>query len=117
MIARFLDRVVPIQFNAPLSDAQVDHSDEPRAGFIDEHILQLLSELRLPISPPVPDTIWLRRVSLDLTGRLPEPSFIASFLADTAKDKRSQLIHSLLSSEESIHQPLTFHLNRACAEG
>lgn len=99
VIARFLDRVVPIQFNAPLSDSPVDHSGQPRSGFIDAQVLQLLSELRLPVSPAAPDTIWLRRVTLDLTGRLPEPAQIESFLAETADDKRSRTVESLLTSD------------------
>lgn len=99
VIARFLDRVVPIQLNVPLLDAAVDHSNEPRTGFIDEQVLQSLSELRVPISPPAPDAEWLRRVSLDLVGRLPDPTQIESFLADAAKDKRARMVDSLLNSD------------------
>ncbi len=99
VIARFLDRVVPVQFNVPLSDAKIELTAEPRAGFIDEHVLQLLSELRVPVSPPATDASWLRRVSLDLAGRLPDPSDIESFLADTATDKRSQMVDRLMSSD------------------
>ena len=99
VIARFLDRVVPIQFNVPLGDSAVDLANEPRTNFVDEHILQLLTELRLPVSPPATDAVWLRRVSLDLTGRLPEPATVESFMADTAIDKRSRWIDELMNSE------------------
>ena len=99
VIARFLDRVVPLQFNVPLSDTFVDLSSLPRAGFIDDSVLQLLSDLRLPVSPPASDAAWLRRVSLDLTGRLPERSQVESFLADTSPDKRSRRVDRLLSSD------------------
>ena len=99
VIARFLDRVVPMQFNVPLGDATVDLSSQPRANFVDEHVLQLLTELRLPVSPPASDAAWLRRVSLDLAGRLPEPAAIESFLADASRDKRSRMIDALMDSE------------------
>lgn len=99
VIVRFLDRVVPIQFNVPISDAKVNLSAEPSAGFIDDYVLQLLSELRVPVSPPATDAAWLRRVSLDLTGRLLEPSAVESFLADTAVDKRSRMVERLLCSD------------------
>ena len=99
VIARFLDRVVPIQFNVPLGNSEVDLASEPRANFVDEHVLQLLKELRLPVSPPATDAAWLRRVSLDLTGRLPEPETVELFMADTAIDKRSRLIDKLMNSE------------------
>ncbi len=36
------------------------------------------------------DEVFLRRVTLDLTGLLPTPEKRASFLADSANDKRSR---------------------------
>ena len=99
VIARFLDRVVPIQLNVPLSDSRVDLSAEPRRGFIDEYILRQLSELRVPVSPQASDVVWLRRISLDLTGRLPDPTLVDSFVADTANDKRSRLVEALMKSD------------------
>jgi Protein of unknown function (DUF1549)/Protein of unknown function (DUF1553) len=96
VIARFLNQVVPLQFNVPLSDSQVDLRAEARASYIDEHILRTLTELRLPVSPPVSDATWLRRVSIDLTGRLPEPSMVESFQAD---GNRSRLLDTLLNSD------------------
>jgi len=98
VIARFLDRVVSVQFTVPLSESSVDLSNEPRANFVDEEILRVLSDLRLPVSPPASDAAYLRRVSLDLTGRLPEPAAVVAFLADASSDKRSRLVDSLLSS-------------------
>ena len=46
VIARFLDRVVPIRLSVPLADAPVDLSDSPRRSFIDEHVLDMLATLR-----------------------------------------------------------------------
>ncbi len=99
LIARFLDQVVPIQLNVPFSELTVDLSSEPRENFIDEHVLSLLEELRVPVSPRAADGAWLRRLSLDLIGRLPEPALIESFVADTSEDKRSRLIEQLMNSE------------------
>lgn len=97
--ARFLERIVPIQFTVPLSDAIVDLTSEPRASFIDDEILRVQSELRLPVSPPASDAAYLRRVSLDLTGRLPEPDVVAAFLEDQEPDQRSRLVNTLLHSD------------------
>jgi hypothetical protein len=55
LIARFLDRVVPIQFNVPFSNKTVDLSGEARENFIDEEILRVLSELKIPVSPAASD--------------------------------------------------------------
>lgn len=99
VIARFLDRVVPIQFNMPLSDDKIDLSREPRANFIDEEILGVLSDLRIPVSAEASDAAYLRRATLDLTGRLPEPATVDAYLSDTLPDKRRRLVANLLASD------------------
>jgi len=99
VLARFLNRVVPIQLNVPLSDKAIDLSSQPRGNWIDEEILQLLSELRIPISPPSSSNEWLRRVTLDLTGRLPEPATVEEFVSQDSPDVRSGYVDALLASD------------------
>lgn len=100
VMARFLDRILPMQFIVPLSDTAVDLTQEPRSNFIDEEILRTLSMLRLPVSPRADDATYLRRVRLDLTGRLPEPNEVREFLADSSLGKRGTLVEKLLTSDE-----------------
>ena len=50
---------------------------------------------------PCDDAIFLRRVSLDLTGSLPDPREIRAFLRSDRKDKRTQKIDELLASPEA----------------
>src|SRR5262249_5664739 len=45
------------------------------------------------------DTDFLRRVTLDLTGKLPEPDALRRFAADSAKDKRAKIVEELLKSD------------------
>jgi Protein of unknown function (DUF1553)/Protein of unknown function (DUF1549) len=99
IVARFLNQVISIQISVPFSDKSHDLTKEPRANLIDAEVLRVLSELQLPVSPPAADTAWLRRISLDLTGRLPEPSLIDSFQADKSDDKRIRTVDSLLASD------------------
>jgi hypothetical protein len=100
IIARFLDRVVPLQVIVPLSEQPVDLSREPQVNFIDEEINRGLTILRIPVSPAADDATWLRRVRLDLTGRLPEPGEVKAYARDTAADKRQRLVDKLLASDE-----------------
>jgi hypothetical protein len=44
------------------------------------------------------DSEFLRRVSLDLTGRIPEVSRVRAFLDDPSSEKRAQLVDQLLIS-------------------
>ncbi|MCA9267908.1 MAG: DUF1549 domain-containing protein [Planctomycetales bacterium] len=64
---------------------------------------QLEQELSLPAgpsaAPQASDEIFLRRVTLDLTGQLPTPGKITAFALDPAADKRAQLVEELLASD------------------
>ena len=110
ILARYLTEVVPIEFIAPLNEAPVQqyihengetHTPSKSAiNNIDEEILKLLATLRLPISIPADDTTFLRRVTLDLTGRLPVPDTVATFLTDPDPKKRETLVDTLLQSAE-----------------
>ena len=51
-------------------------------------------------APRCDDPTFVRRVYLDLFGRVPTPSESRSFLTSTDSNKRDQLIDSLLSSDE-----------------
>jgi hypothetical protein len=102
LIARFLDQVVTLQWTVPLNDGPVELADVPRTNFIDEEILKTLAILRLPVSPPADDATYLRRVSLDLTGRLPSPELVDSFLRDPSASKRERLVDSLLASDAFV---------------
>lgn len=99
VIARYLDRVVPIRLLVPLAAKPVDLSKQQRANFVDEFVLKKLQTLRLPVAPPAKDSAFLRRVTLDLTGRLPTYEEARAFLANSKKDKRANLIDRLLKSE------------------
>jgi hypothetical protein len=100
VVARYLSQVVPIEILLPLSDDAVDLTSEPRESFIDDRVLALLSTLRIPTSPPADDATFLRRVTLDLTGRLPTPEATGRFMNDSRQEKREQLVGGLLESDE-----------------
>ncbi len=106
ILARYLTEVVPIEFIAPLNTTPIDniYLDETSSQIgdtvIDGEILKLLSTLRLPVSPAVGDATFLRRVTLDLTGRLPVSDQVIAFLADKDTTKRETWVGTLLQSEE-----------------
>ena len=50
-------------------------------------------------NPPASDEIFVRRIYLDVIGRVPTEHETLAFLEDTAPDKRSVLIDELLASE------------------
>ena len=61
----------------------------------------LIRDLAPDVRPPavVDDETFLRRASLDLTGKLPEPDALRRFIADAAADKRARVVDELLNSD------------------
>lgn len=100
VIARYLNAVVPMELIVPLSDVEIDLSNTPTHNFIDEEIISLLSTLKLPVSTFADDATFLRRITLDLTGRLPKAESVKAFLADSDPFKRDYLVDELLASDE-----------------
>ena len=73
-------------------------------NYIDQLIDAKLQRLKIQPSGVVDDAGFLRRVSLDLTGQLPDPNEIRAFVADAtpSKAKRSRLIDKLIGSSAFI---------------
>ena len=97
--ARYATEVLPIELVVPLTDIDITLAAESRENFIDDHILETLETLGLPLSGRADDATFLRRATLDLTGRLPSPTKVESFLRDGGSNKRSILIDELLNSD------------------
>jgi hypothetical protein len=55
-------------------------------------------------APPADDAEFLRRVYLDLVGKIPTAAEALSFLDDPSPDKRTQLVESLLASPAYLSQ-------------
>ena len=87
-------------FNAavPLG-ARVD-SVPPSKNFVDDAVFANLKEIGVPPSPVCDDSTFLRRVTLDIAGRLPTEEEAKTFFANKSPDKRDQVIDELLRSPD-----------------
>lgn len=72
----------------------------PRVNFIDDHIWASLQRLRLKASAPCNDSTYLRRVTIDIAGRVPTVAEVQAFLADPSPTKRETAVERLLASPE-----------------
>jgi hypothetical protein len=70
-----------------------------RKNLIDTHLFGAMERAGIAHAPLSSDQEFCRRVHLDLTGRLPTPEQLLSFLADKDPGKRDALIDRLLESE------------------
>ncbi|MEW4486785.1 DUF1553 domain-containing protein [Thalassoglobus sp. JC818] len=99
-IARFLDQVVPVIFLVPFESDSNRQKETEGSNFIDDSINSLLTELRIPASEESSDSEFLRRLTLDLTGRLPTPDEVLQFAGDSSTEKRTAAIERMLASDE-----------------
>ena len=89
--------VVPIPVMRPVSDSVGDkYPNTPAPTEVDRLVLEKLKRLGIVQSDLCTDGEFLRRVSLDMTGSLPSPKEIETFVADTSSDKRQKKIDELL---------------------
>ncbi len=98
MSSRFLS-MLAAAFCLSLTSMSVDPvcAEESLAARIDLHIEAAAGTTVAPIAD---DAEFLRRVTLDFSGRIPSVDEANAFLNDTSPDKRVRLIDKLLSSPE-----------------
>ncbi len=75
---------------------------------IDRHLSQLWQDLSITPAPRCSDEIFIRRVSLDLLGRVPTVAETRDFLQDSHPRKREQLVDRLLMSPDHDRQLANF---------
>ena len=72
----------------------------PEKNFVDRYVFANLKQIGVPPSALCDDSTFLRRVSLDIAGRLPTLEETKTFLSSKEVNKRDLLIESLLSSPD-----------------
>ncbi|MHA3771201.1 DUF1549 domain-containing protein [Verrucomicrobiota bacterium sgz303538] len=72
----------------------------PARNYIDTLVFEKLRTLGLPPSDLCDDATFLRRVTLDLAGRLPTADEAEAFLNDSSTEKRDSVIDRLLASDD-----------------
>src|SRR5579871_6378926 len=72
----------------------------PHKNFIDDEIFGKMAAAGVAPAPLSTDEEFFRRVTLDLTGRIPSSADIRAFTADTNPSKRSAAIDRLLFTPE-----------------
>jgi len=72
----------------------------PSKNFVDDLVFANLKRIGVPPSPLCDDATFLRRVTLDIAGRLPTDTEAKNFLASSDPAKRDQVIDELLKTPE-----------------
>ena len=69
---------------------------------VDKHIFGVLQTKGIAAAARTNDYEFARRVSLDLTGRVPRPERVTEFVSDSDPDKRTKYVDELLNSTEWV---------------
>lgn len=70
----------------------------PEKTFIDKLVFKRLHQLGIPPSELCDDATFIRRTTVDITGRLPTETEVKAFLNDPAPNKRDTLVDRLIDS-------------------
>lgn len=102
--AWFGSRIVTARITSPFQQTISEDvfANVDRSHFIDDLIFDQLQQLNIAPSPVCSDEVFVRRAFLDTIGALPTAQETRLFLADSAADKRTQLIDCLLQRSEFV---------------
>jgi len=100
VLARFAGLAASAQVLVLADDAPFSWPDVAETGFVDRAVHDKLRRARVVPADVCSDEVFVRRVHLDLTGLLPAPDAVRTFLADPAADKRARLVDALLEAPQ-----------------
>ncbi len=100
VMARFSTYTVGSQVLVLPKDLQFTPSDEKPINYVDELVDAKLRKIRVLPSESCSDEVFLRRVTLDITGLLPSVEEYHEFIADADPAKRAKLVDRLLERKE-----------------
>ena len=114
-------------FDSHLSADEAQKSEEatvaaagaevPLGEFIDQQIRQGWQDNEIEASASASDEEWVRRIYLDLLGRIPTMEEARKFLADESPRKRSVLTEELLEHEDYVRNFTTVWSNNCIGRG
>jgi len=97
VMARYQGQVSTFRATIPLG-AEIGALPEPK-NFIDVAVQNKLKLLGIPPSPVCDDATFIRRVSVDIAGKLPTEQEVREFYLSSDPQKRDKLIDALVDSQ------------------
>jgi len=102
-------RVIRAMGYVPPGSPTYSFSASHEAGSIDSYIWADFQKNGISPAPPTTDWEFVRRVTLDLTGRIPTPAAVTAFVNDATPAKRANYIETLLASPQWVDKWTMFY--------
>jgi hypothetical protein len=103
------ERVVRMMNYVPPGSPTYGFQQSEQSGSIDSYIYADFQKNGITPAPMTTDWEFIRRITLDLTGRIPSPTTVLSFVANTDPQKRSKTIDQLLASPQWVDKWTMFY--------
>jgi len=100
IMARYMGHVCVFHAIVPHGQPLAEIPNFTPANYVDQLAMEKWKKLGLLPSPLCDDPTFIRRVTVDVCGRLPTVEETRRFLADTSPNKRAVLIDRLLESPD-----------------
>ncbi len=100
VMARYMGQVAVFRALVPHGAPLAEIAGFAPKNYIDGLVAAKWKKLGLQPSAVCDDPTFLRRVTVDLCGRLPTPEEVRAFLADTSTDKRDKAVDRLLATAD-----------------
>ncbi len=107
LLVRFLSHVEIVGLDVPWNPPTLQSMTT--VNWIDDEINRHLADMGIEAAPLADDLTLVRRVYLDVAGKLPDPSQARQFLDDTSNDKYERLVDELLESDAFVAK-WSYHL-------
>src|SRR5947208_11116470 len=101
--SRFLTAAACVLLAAPAAAADSARDAKALADKIDKIIAERWAKEKVTPAPAADDAEFLRRVTLDIAGRIPSVAEVRAFLDDKAPDKRAKAIERLLDGPAYVN--------------
>jgi hypothetical protein len=102
-------QVIRAMSYVPPGSPTYSYGEAHQAGSIDSYIWADFQKNGITPAPPTTDWEFVRRVTLDLTGRIPTPAAVTAFVNDASPTKRATYIETLLASPQWVDKWTMFY--------
>ncbi len=86
----------------PLSAAELLPADQPMESVIDHYVDDLIKTNDVQTASQIDEHILVRRMTLDLAGRIPTTAELHAFVSSDPTTRRAELVNKLLASPDFI---------------